>query len=115
MEVINTTSISLQETVEFLLNGGGLEGIVGGEACACFGVSRELNAPDFFEHLISHVATIDSTTRNHIAFVVFYGESILNARATPNHKAYQVTRAHLEGVSFSCEVPRLDKAYGELF
>lgn len=101
MEIVNTTNASAQECINFLLNRGGLRRIIGPNSCACFVVSRPLDAPLFFDELVNNITTIDSTTRNHIAFVVFYGESSVYARASSDYKSYQKTEVKLDDISFS--------------
>jgi TIR domain len=105
------------EAVEFLLRGGGLARMIGTDTCPCFVVSREISAPNFFDHLIRHVEAIDSTTREHIAFIVFYGDSSqVLARAGGTYERYQYTRAMLESVSFSRQQrTEFDETYAELF
>lgn len=116
MEVVNTTDVTPAEAVEFLIESGGLEKIMGPDACACFVVSRPINTPDFFGRLIENAGSIDSTTRQQVAFVVFYGESTIYARASSYHEPYQLTEAKLHDVSFSHHFdPRFDQTYADLF
>jgi len=94
MEIVNTSLVPAAEAIEFLLRGGGLARMIGADACACFVVSREIRAADFFDHLIRHVETIDSTTREHIAFIVFYGgSSQVLARAGGSYVPSQIEHA----------------------
>jgi len=116
VEVVNTTTISPAECIAFLLDRGGLNRLIGANSCACFVVSRPLDAPNFYARLIKNVATIDATIRQYIAFIVFYGESTVYARASHYHEPYQFIEAKLQG--FSCSMrfdERLDATYGTLF
>jgi len=115
MEVVNTTGVLPATCVASLLERRGLERLIGTDACACFVVARPLDAPHLFEHLIKNVASIDSTTHQHIAFIVFYGESTVDARANHYHEPYQTVEAKL-GISYRRGFDaRFDDTYGALF
>ena len=116
MEIVNTTSVSPEKYLGFLLKGGGLKQLIGSTSCACFVVTRPIDTPHFFDHLIENVTTVDSTTRQYIAFVVFHGESTVYARASRYHEPYQLTQAQLIDISFSqCNHKRFDEDYASLF
>ena len=116
MEIVNTTDINAAEAIEFLIDLGGLKRLIGTDACACFVVSRPIDTPRFYTQLIENVMSIDSTTRQHIAFIVFYGDSTIYARATSYHERYQMTEATLHDVSISSDFHRrFDETYAQLF
>ncbi len=115
MEVVNTTSVNPEEYLHFLFKGDGLKKMIGSTSCACFVVTRPLDTPHFFEHLIENVTTIDSTTRQYVAFVVFYGKSTVYARASRYHEPYQFFEAQLDDISFSRCNDRFDEDYASLF
>jgi hypothetical protein len=115
MEIVNTTTVSPEDAIAYLLDRRGLEHHIGRDACACFLVGRAFDATELYERLIRNVAAIDATTRRHIAFIVFYGESSVYARASDYHEPYQVATATLPGLSSSTWHGRFDGTFGTLF
>lgn len=65
--------LTLEESVDKLLKPDNLRRFVGTHGVLCFALVREITAPGFYGALIENAATIDTTTREHVAFVVFYG------------------------------------------
>ena len=116
MEIVNTTSVTPAQAVEFLIERDFLRRLIGTDACACFVVARSIHASAFHDRLIENITTIDSTTRDHIAFVVFYSESKLHARAGYDYDPWQCTEVRLSEFSMSRELYlRFDETYADLF
>jgi hypothetical protein len=75
MEIIDVGgTVPVDAVLEQLVAKGNLQRLLSGHGAACFVLVRPLIARDFFKTLIEHAATIDATTRKHIAFIVFYGD-----------------------------------------
>ena len=74
MEVVNVGTISVDNVIESLLDPNNLKQLIGQHGALCFALVREMTASGFYGRLIENSATIDATTREHIAFIVFYGE-----------------------------------------
>lgn len=73
MEAINGGEIPPELVVDQILSVEGLTKPVGKDGTACFILSRAILTPSFYSDLIENTATIDSTTKDHLAFVVFHG------------------------------------------
>src|SRR5262245_50829891 len=74
MEVVDVGSLPADEVLDLLFEGGALKSLLQNHAAACFALVRPMTAPRFFRELIENSATLDATTRQHVAFVVFYGD-----------------------------------------
>jgi hypothetical protein len=74
MEVVNVGTVSVDDAIEVLLDPENLNDLIGGHGALCFALAREMTAPGFYAQIIENSATIDATTRKHIAFIIFYGE-----------------------------------------
>lgn len=73
MESVDVGSLPAEEVLDFLLEGEALKKLLAGHGAACFVLVRPMVAPGFFRALIQNSPTIDATTRQHVAFIVFYG------------------------------------------
>jgi hypothetical protein len=103
MEIVNVGTIPVDEAIEMLLDPDNLKGLIGWHGALCFALVREMMAPGFYGHLIDNVATIDSTTRDHVAFIVFYGRhSGITRRAGSEYHPY-LARYEVQGFSVSNE------------
>lgn len=126
MEVINAGTVSVDNVIKSLLDSNNLVRLIGPHGALCFALVREMTAPGFYGALVENSATIDSTTRKHIAFIVFYGDSSGVVHPTNRKGIYH--RYHLQGFSVSnnkdIEVestaepqvsPKFDPAMGDKF
>ena len=112
METIDAGDVPLEQVIGQLLRPTGLRRLIGHHGIACFALVRSTLAPEFFDRLIENVDTIDATTRNHVAFVVFHGKrfSLLRPDHNGNGRYYE---HHIEGLSMSSGQIRLDKSDGD--
>jgi len=103
MEVVNVGTVKVDEVIDLLLDPDNLQKLVGWHGALCFALVREITAPGFYGHLIENAATIDSTTRDHIAFIVFYGDrSGITHRAGTDYRPY-MARYQVQGFSVSAD------------
>lgn len=99
METIDAGDVPLDRVVDQLFSDVGLRKLIGHHGVACFVLARSGLAPQFYEQLIKNVDTIDATTRNHVAFIVFHGnKSSIVRRPEEGYRAYE---HHLDGLSMS--------------
>jgi CHAT domain len=107
VETIDAGDVPLEVIIEQLLSPAGLKRLVGDRALACFALVRPALAPSFFERLVQNVETIDATMRNHVAFIVFYGNksSLLRSHPDGYGRYYEY---HVDGLSTSGGSVRLD-------
>jgi len=75
MEVVDVGSRSADEVLNLLFEDKTLKPLLGGHGAACFALVRPMAAPQFFHTLIQNSATLDATTRQHVTFVIFYGDN----------------------------------------
>ncbi|WNG45288.1 CHAT domain-containing protein [Archangium minus] len=80
MHVVDVESMEADRLIDLLLNGGALHELVGEHGAACFALPGPLHAQAFYEALIEHSADIDATTRQHVAFILFYGKASTRVR-----------------------------------
>jgi hypothetical protein len=78
MEIVNAGDVPLGSIIHRLFSEKGLEQLVGQRGTACFVLARSALIPDFYQKLIQNIDTIDGTTRDYIAFIVFYGRLVHN-------------------------------------
>jgi hypothetical protein len=101
MEVVDVGTVSVDDVIELLLDHINLQNLVRWHGALCFALAREMTAPGFYWHLIENAATIDSTTRDHIAFIVFYGNrSGITHRTGTDYRPY-LARYQVQGLSLS--------------
>ena len=74
MEVIDVGTTSVDEVLDLLFEGDNLRSLIGWHGAACFVLVRSVVAPGFYRRLIENSDTIDATTRQHVAFIVFHGD-----------------------------------------
>lgn len=104
MEVVKVDvgDVGVGDAIELLLKPENLEQLMGGHGALCFALVREVYAEGFYSRLIKDVSGIDATTRDHIAFIVFYGErsGIMHHKADYGPKA---PRHRVQGFSVSTD------------
>ena len=99
METIDAGDVPVEQIVHLLFSDAGLKKLIGHHGVACFVLARSGLSPRFHEKLIKNVETIDATTRNHVAFIVFHGnDASIIRRPSEGWRAYQ---HHLTGLSVS--------------
>lgn len=108
MEVVDVGSRPADEVLELLFEGQALKSLLRGYGAACFTLVRPTAAPRFFRELIENAAMLDATTRQHVAFVVFYGdrsgvvrEGNLGYDPVIRRERIAGLRVRLEGLSIS--------------
>ena len=101
MEVIDVGAVPAEDMVDLLLVERNLRSLIGWHGAACFVLVRPITAPDFYRRLIENSDTIDATTRQHVAFIVFYGDrSGIVQRSGTDYHPY-LARHRLQGLSTS--------------
>ena len=105
MEPIDAGDIPLGDVVRELFSEAGLRKLLGRYDTACFVLARSGLQPRFYQELIQNIDTVDATTRDRIAFVVFHGKRSSYIREERN-ESYKY---HLEGLSISGERESLSK------
>src|ERR1035438_4110270 len=112
MELIHAGNVPIENVVHQLFSDVGLKKLLGSHGAACFVLVRSGLAPHFHERLIENSETIDATTRNHIAFIVFHGDdSSVVRRPAEGWRAHEY---HLSGLSTSNHAQiYLDEYHGD--
>jgi CHAT domain len=99
VEAIDAGDVPLDDVVRQLFSETGLRELIGHHGVACFVLARSALAPQFYEQLITNIDTIDTTTRHHIAFIVFHGnQSSIVRRSGYDQRDY---KHHVIGLSVS--------------
>jgi hypothetical protein len=98
METIDAGDIPLDDVVRELFSEEGLKRLLGRYDTACFVLARSGLQPQFYQEVIENIDTVDETTRDSIAFIVFHGNQSSYIR--PDDYRY---RFHLDGLSVSKE------------
>lgn len=96
MEPIDAGDIPLEEVVRELFSEEGLRKLLGRYDTACFVLARAGLQPRFFQELIENIDTVDETTRDQIAFIVFHGNRSTYIRENDYEYSF-----HLNGLSVS--------------
>ncbi len=96
MEPIDAGDIPLDEVVSELFSAEGLRKLLGRYDVACFVLARAGLQPQFFQELIENIDTVDQTTRDKIAFIVFHGNRSTYIRENDYEYSF-----HLNGLSVS--------------
>lgn len=94
MEIVNTNRISAGKWLYQLIMSGGINNFLRGYQVACFLLTRTVETPNLYDQLIEQVTTIDSTTRDNIAFIVFQQNTTIYTRAQPRG----MTEVQIEGM-----------------
>jgi hypothetical protein len=102
MEPIDAGDMPLDKVIEEIFTEDGLRGLLGGYRTACFVLARSGLQVRFYQDLIENIDTVDATTRDHIAFVVFHGSRSSYIR----DRAGMYYSYHLDGLSLSTERKR---------
>jgi CHAT domain len=113
VETIDAGDVPLEQIINQLLGPSGLKQLIGRHGAACFALVRPALAPQFFDRLIKNVSTVDATTRNHVAFIVFHGKksSLLERRRSNGYeRCYEY---HIEGLSTSADSIWLNERYAD--
>jgi hypothetical protein len=122
VEVVDMGSIPAESVLNSLFHDGALTGLAGGHGVACFALPGPLNSRAFYEALIEHSADIDATTRQHVAFVVFYGDRSRVVRRVNGYRPFNqdhLERYQINGLSTSrqtdFEIPRFSVELADAF
>lgn len=101
METVEVGQTPGEAVIEALLQGEWFRQLAGGYGVGCFALPGALHAAAFYKALIEHSAEIDSTTREHVAFIVFYGNRsrLVLDRVYGRHAYCTVSR--IDGISTS--------------
>lgn len=101
MEVIDVGTTPADQMVDLLLEDGYLNSLIGNHGAACFVLVRSMAAPGFYSRLIENSDTVDATTREHVAFIVFHGDrSGIVHEAGTTYRPY-LARHRFDGLSVS--------------
>ena len=101
MEVVDVGSRPANDVLDLLFEGKALKSLLSGHGAACFTLVRPMAAPQFFRELIENSATLDATTRQHVAFVVFYGDRSAVVREGYYGLKRLALKVRLDGLSIS--------------
>jgi hypothetical protein len=99
METIAAGTVPVDQIVDELFSEHGLRQLIGDRGVACFALARPELSKNFFQQLIQNVDTIDATTRNYIAFIVFHGSQL--STVSPDYEIMRNQKYEVLGISRS--------------
>lgn len=103
MEVIEVGNKPVEEVIDFILKEDNFRRLAGHYQTACFVLAHQMHSRNFYSQLIENTDTIDATTREFLAFIVFYGNrsSIVKEKYKGDYRYGEKIR--LNGLSTSTE------------